>query len=250
MTKQFKVVKLSDLLSSYCCEMYCLWHWFSVNHFWTSSSTQLFELGASYTTAWNTLWCLIQEAVPPLCGLVGHTGWGKIPSLLSVGHCEGSGGRRRVGLGSKGAGSWEVPVTTLHSRKDVWSNEQRAFAVETYFSQSHSIVVVQRAFCTLPNPPSGPSTGPKIHSVVGWEPQGNGKCVWKKMRTTTDLSNTRERRGGPFCSLPGALHANNGYHLQDILFKTVWFKTSHVVVSESENKIFVSNSFFVIHFKI
>jgi len=41
------------------------------------------------------------------------TGWGKIPSLLSVGHCEGRGGRRRVELGSKGAGSWEVPVTTL-----------------------------------------------------------------------------------------------------------------------------------------
>jgi len=47
-----------------------------------------------------------------------YTGWGKISSVLSVGHCEGKGGRRRVGLGSKGAGSWEVPVTTLHSRKD------------------------------------------------------------------------------------------------------------------------------------
>jgi len=46
------------------------------------------------------------------------TGWGKIPSLLSVEHCEGRGGRRRVGLGSKGAGSWEDPVTTLCSRKD------------------------------------------------------------------------------------------------------------------------------------
>jgi len=32
--------------------------------------------------------------------------------------------------------------------KMVWSNEQQAFAVETYFSQSHSIVAVQRAFCT------------------------------------------------------------------------------------------------------
>jgi hypothetical protein len=45
-----------------------------------------------------------------------YTGWGKILSLLSVGHCEGRGGRRRVGLGSKGAGSREVPVTTLPSR--------------------------------------------------------------------------------------------------------------------------------------
>ena len=53
-----------------------------------------------------------------MCNGKEATGWGKIPSLLSVGHCEGKGGCRRVGLGSKGAGSWEVPVTTLHSRKD------------------------------------------------------------------------------------------------------------------------------------
>jgi len=32
--------------------------------------------------------------------------------------------------------------------KMVWSNEQRAFVVETYFSQSQSIVAVQRAFRT------------------------------------------------------------------------------------------------------
>ena len=32
--------------------------------------------------------------------------------------------------------------------KMVWCNEQRAFDVETYFSQSHSIVAVQRAFRT------------------------------------------------------------------------------------------------------
>ena len=32
--------------------------------------------------------------------------------------------------------------------KMVWSNKQRAFAVETYFSQSHSIVAVQHAFRT------------------------------------------------------------------------------------------------------
>ena len=60
---------------------------------------------------------------------VVYTGWGKIPSILSVGHCEGRGGRRRLGLGSKGAGSWEVPVTISAVLKMVWSNEQRAFAV-------------------------------------------------------------------------------------------------------------------------
>jgi len=32
--------------------------------------------------------------------------------------------------------------------KMVWSNEQRAFPVEKYFSQSHSIVAVQCAFRT------------------------------------------------------------------------------------------------------
>ena len=32
--------------------------------------------------------------------------------------------------------------------KMVWSNEQRPFAVETYFSQSHSIIAVQRVFRT------------------------------------------------------------------------------------------------------
>ena len=55
-----------------------------------------------------------------------------------------------MGLGSKGAGSWEVPVITLRSRKD--SVVQRAARIyrrnQTYFSQSHSIVAVQRAFRT------------------------------------------------------------------------------------------------------
>jgi len=96
------------------------------------------------------------------------TGWGKIFSLLSVGHCEGRGGRRRVGLGSKGAGSWEVPVTTLPSCK--YGVVQRAaricrrnllFAKSLYRSGATCVPY------SLPNPPSGPSTRPKIHSVVG-----------------------------------------------------------------------------------
>ena len=78
-------------------------------------------------------------------GLLGSTGWGKILSVLSVGHCEGRGGwgwARKVQVVGK--------FLLQHSAvvKMVWSNEQRAFAVETYFSQSHSIVVVQRAFCS------------------------------------------------------------------------------------------------------
>jgi len=125
-----------------------------------------------------------------------NTGWGKIPSILSVGHCEGRGGCRIVGLGSKGAGSWEVPVTTLCSHKDglvQWAaricRRNLLFAKSLYRSGAACVPY------SLPNPPSGPSTRPKIHSVVGWELQGNGKCVWKKMRMTMNLLNTREHRG-------------------------------------------------------
>ena len=43
---------------------------------------------------------------------------------------------------------------------------------------------------------------------------------------------------GPFCRRSARKHhANNGHHLQDILFMTMWFKISHVVVSESKNKV-------------
>ena len=121
-------------------------------------------------------------------------GGAKIPSLLSVGQCEGRAGRRRVGLGSKGAGSWEVPVTTLRSRKDgVVQRAARICHQNLLFAKS---LYRSSAVCvpySLPNPPSGLSTGPKIHSVVDWELQGNGKCVWKEMRT--NLSDTREHRG-------------------------------------------------------
>jgi len=157
----------------------------------------------------NNLWLLLysvedkQKMKPMSChqshvliDYIAHTGWGKIPSLLSVRHCEGRGGCRRVGLDSKGAGSWEVPVTTLRSCKDgVVQRAARICHWNLLFAKS---LYCSGAACvpySLPNPPLGPSTGPKIHSVVGWELQGNGKCVWKKMRTTTDLSNNREHWG-------------------------------------------------------
>ena len=140
------------------------------------------------------------------------TEWGNISSLHSVGHCEGRGGRRRVGLGSKGAGSWEVPVTTLHSRKDGVVHEQRAFVVETYFSQSHSIVAVQRAFRTRYQIPPRDRV-PDRKSILLWVEnfRETGSVSEKKMRTTTDLSEhqrTSRLSDGPFYSLPGALHAN------------------------------------------
>ena len=83
-----------------------------------------------------------------------------------------------MGLGSKGAGSWEVPVTTLRSRKDdVVQRAARVCRRNRLFAKS---LYRSGAACvpySLPNPPSGPSTGPKIHSVVGSELQGNGKYV-------------------------------------------------------------------------
>ena len=73
-----------------------------------------------------------------------------------------------MGLGSKGAGSWEVPVTTLRSRKDgVVQRAARICRRNLLFAKS---LYRSGAACvpySLPNPPSGPSAGPKIHSVVG-----------------------------------------------------------------------------------
>jgi len=73
-----------------------------------------------------------------------------------------------VGLGSKGAGSWEVPVTTLRSCKDgVVQRAARISRRKVLFAKS---LYRSGAVCvpySLTNPPSGPSTGPKIHSVVG-----------------------------------------------------------------------------------
>ena len=73
-----------------------------------------------------------------------------------------------MGLGSKGAGSREVPVTTLPSRKHgvVQSaacicRRNLLFAKSLYRSGAACVPY------SPPNPPSGPSTGPKIHSVVG-----------------------------------------------------------------------------------
>ena len=55
---------------------------------------------------------------------------------------EGLGWARKVQVVGK------FPLQHSAVIKMVWSNEQHAFAVETYFLQSHSIIAVQRAFCT------------------------------------------------------------------------------------------------------
>jgi len=88
---------------------------------------------------------------------------------------------------------------------------------------------------------------------VGWELQGNGKCVWKKDEDDHGSLGTPEnieavRRSVLQSPRRSARkhHPNNGHHLQDILFKTIWFKTFHVVVSESKNKSFVSQINFLL----
>lgn len=48
-----------------------------------------------------------------------------------------------------------------------WTNEQRAFAVEAYFCNGHSVVATQRAFRTRFNiHPAGPV--PRRQSIVSW----------------------------------------------------------------------------------
>ena len=72
------------------------------------------------------------------------------------------------GLGSKRAGSWEVPVTTLRNRKDgVVQRAARICRRNLLFAKSLYRSGEACVPYSLPNPPSGPSTGPKIHSVVG-----------------------------------------------------------------------------------
>ena len=73
-----------------------------------------------------------------------------------------------MGLGSKGAGSREVPATTLPSRKDgVVQRVARVCRRNPLFAKSLYRNGAASVPYSLPNPPSGPSTGPKIHSVVG-----------------------------------------------------------------------------------
>ena len=80
--------------------------------------------------------------------------------------------------------------------KRVWSNVQRAFAVETYFSQSHSIVAVQRAFRTRYQIPPRDRVPDRKYILLWVENlRETGSVSEKKMRTTTDLWNTRELRG-------------------------------------------------------
>ena len=181
------------------------------------------------------------------------TGWGKISSLISVGHCEGRGGRRRVGLGSKGAGSWDVPVTTLRSRKDgVVQRAARVCRRNLLFAKS-LYLSVQRAFRTRYQITPRDRV-PDRKSILLWvenfrETGSVSEERWGRPRTSRTPENIEAVRLSVLQSPRRSArkhHANNGHHLQDSLSKTTWCKTSNVVVSESRSKMFVSRIVFLL----
>ena len=118
----------------------------------------------------------------------------------------------------------------------VWSNEQRAFAVETRFSQSHSIVAVQRAFRTRYQIPPWDRV-PDRKSILLWVEnfRETGSVSKKEEDDHGPLEHQRSSRlsDGPFCSLPGALHANMRPSLasQIVLFVEFFTKTSTSILT-------------------
>jgi len=99
---------------------------------------------------------------------------------------EGWGWARKVQVVGK------FPLQPSPVVKMVWSNEQRAFAVETYFSQSHSIVVVQHAFHTRDQIPPRDRV-PDRKSILLWVENFRGMgSVSKKRRGQPRTSRTPE----------------------------------------------------------
>ena len=94
-------------------------------------------------------------------------GGAKYPPYFQYGIVKGWNAVKGWGLARKVQVVGKFPLQHSAVVKMVWSNEQRAFAFETYFSQSDYHSCAACVPYSLPNPPSGPSTGPKIHSVVG-----------------------------------------------------------------------------------
>ena len=128
-------------------------------------------------------------------------------------------------LGTKAACSWEVPVTTLRSRKDgVVQRAARICRRNLLFAKS---LYRSGAACvpySLPNPPLWTEYRTENTFCCGLRTSGKGEvCLKKDEDDHGPLEHQRTSRlsDGPFCSLPVALHANNGHHLQDILFKTM-----------------------------
>jgi len=143
---------------------------------------------------------------------------------------EGWGWARKVQVVGK------FPLQLFPVANMVWSNEQRAFAVETYFSQSHSIVAVQHAFRTRYQIPPRDRV-PDRKSILLWVDNFRvwGVCLKKEEDDHGPLEHQRTSRlsDGPFCSLPGALHANRRPPLasQIVLFVEFFTKTSASILT-------------------
>jgi len=95
--------------------------------------------------------------------------------------------------------------------KMVWSNEQRVFAVETYFSQSHSILACSVLSVLATKSPLGTEYRTENLFCCGLRTSGKREVCLKKDEDDhgpLEHQRTSRRSDCPFCSLPGALHAN------------------------------------------
>ena len=207
----------------------CVWNWNGeLSNVWLRGNDQLDA--RLYRVGQNTL-RIFSRALWRAGGAV--EGWGLVRKLQVVG---------------------KFPIQHSVVVKMVWSNEQRAFAVETYFSQSHCIVAVQDAFRTHYKIPPRDRKSILLW-VKNFREKGNvSEKRWSRPRTSRTPENIEAVRRSVLQSPRRSArkhHANNGHHLQDILSKNMWFKTSHFVNTESKNKMFVPwIVFFVIHLKM
>jgi hypothetical protein len=80
-----------------------------------------------------------------------YRGGAKYPPYFQLGIVKGGEAVEGWGWARKVQAVWKFPLQPSPVVKMAWSNEQGAACVPY----------------SLPNPPSGPSSGPKIHSVVG-----------------------------------------------------------------------------------
>ena len=116
-----------------------------------------------------------------------------------------------MGLGSKGAGRWEVPVTTLHSRKDgVVQRTARVCHRNLLFAVTLSQRCSVRSVLATKSP-FGTEYRTENPICCGLRTSGKREvCLKKHEDDHGPLEHQRTSRlsDGPFRSLPGALHAN------------------------------------------
>ena len=117
-----------------------------------------------------------------------------------------------MGLGSKVAGSWDDPITTLRSRKDgVVQRAARICRRNLLFAKSHYRSDAACVPYSLPKSPLGTEYRAENPFCCGLRTSGKREvCLKKDEDDHGPLEHQRTSRlsDGPFCSLPCALHAN------------------------------------------